>query len=118
MASSRTDLSDANLGNANLIKTCMHRGIYRGILCLLLGLSCSAAQAEERLQMDGTAIIGNKELPKVLYIVPWKASEPIALSTPPFASVLDENFKPVDRSSFKRRVKYYNELYITSDQKP
>ena len=85
--------------------------MYHSILCFILCLSCTATQAEQRLQMDGTAIIGNKELPKVLYIVPWKASEPVALETPGISSVLDEDFKPVDRSAFKRQVKYYNELY-------
>lgn len=109
MASDNSATSDTDL-----MKAC----IQRGILAFLLGLSCSAALAEQRLQMDGTAIIGNKELPKVLYIVPWKASETITLSTPAISSVLDEDFKPVDRSSFKRRVKYYNDLYITSDKKP
>jgi hypothetical protein len=31
--------------------------------------------AQEKLQMEGTEITGNKELPKVLYIVPWKSIE-------------------------------------------
>jgi len=85
---------------------------------LILCLTGSISQAEQRLQMDGTAIIGNKELPKVLYIVPWKTSETVALSTPPFNSVLDEEFVPVERSSFKRQVEFYNELYTSSDNKP
>lgn len=61
--------------------------------------------------MEGTSIIGNKELPNVLYIVPWKSAKPISLETPPFSSVLDDVLKPIDRSTFKQQVIYYNELY-------
>ena len=94
------------------------------ILCdeVFSGLSMSEIASMvpliERLQMDGTAIIGNKELPKILYIVPWKTAEPLALKTPPFNSVLDEKFQPIERSTFRRQLLYYNELYTTSDKTP
>ena len=87
-------------------------------LCLILLLSSNMTFAQQRLEMKGTAIIGNKELPNVLYIVPWKGAESITLSTPPFTSVLDEEFQPVERSTFKRQVKYYNKLYSTPEIKP
>jgi hypothetical protein len=67
--------------------------------------------AQERLEMQGTSIIGNKELPKVLYIVPWKPADKIDLSTPAYSSVLDDALQPLERSSFRRQVKYYRELY-------
>ena len=66
--------------------------------------------------MQGTAIIGNKELPRVLYIVPWKSAEPVELTTPPFRSVLDEPFTMIERSSFKRELNYYQSLYPQSKQ--
>ncbi len=74
-------------------------------------LITTSMQAQERLDMQGTSIIGNKELPNVLYIVPWKPAGTVDLETPPFKSVLDDVLKPVDRSSFKQQVKYYYELY-------
>ena len=85
---------------------------------ILLLSSTSIVIAQQRLEMKGTAIIGNKELPKILYIVPWKSAEPIQLTTPAFNSVLDEVFQPVERSTFKRQVKYYNNLYSTPETKP
>ncbi len=88
------------------------------ILSLVLLLSLNITFAQQRLEMEGTAIIGNKELPKVLYIVPWKSALPVTLRTPPFTSVLDEAFKTVDRTSFKRQVKYYNDLYPEPEIKP
>ena len=30
------------------------------------------AQAEDRLELETTIIKGNKELPQILYVVPWK----------------------------------------------
>ena len=64
----------------------------------------------ERIVMQGTAIIGNQELPKILYIVPWKKSELPDLSEPPLESLIDEALKPIDRNVFRRQVEYYQTL--------
>ena len=46
--------------------------------------------------MEGMSVIGNSELPKALFIVPWK--EPEASLTPerPVNSLVDEVLQPVD----------------------
>jgi hypothetical protein len=64
------------------------------------------ACAEDKASIDQTNIIGNKELPKVLYIVPWKRPMPDDLSARPMASVLDEALAPIDRDVFRRQVRY------------
>ncbi len=66
--------------------------------------------AEERLDMEGTRIRGNQELPKVLYIVPWKRSDIPDLSQPPLESLIDEALTPIDRDVFQRKVRYYDDL--------
>ena len=71
----------------------------------LLGASL-AAHAQDRADIDRTQIIGNRELPKVLYIAPWKKPVPGDLSGRPLASVLDEALAPVDRDVFRRTVQY------------
>ncbi len=71
--------------------------------------------AEDRLEMQGTSIIGNKESPNLLYIVPWKKAQPISLETPGFGSVLNAPLMPIERAAFQRQVRYYNELYPTLD---
>ncbi len=81
------------------------------ILSILLQLPGTMALAQQRLDMEGTAIIGNKELPNVLYIVPWKSPESVTLEGPKFTSVLDEILQPVDRATFRQQVNYHNELY-------
>ena len=64
------------------------------------------AFAQDRADIDRTQIIGNRELPKVLYIVPWKKPMPGDLSGRPLVSVLDEALAPVDRDVFRRQVRY------------
>jgi hypothetical protein len=68
--------------------------------------ACSAAIAQDNANIDRTQIIGNRELPKVLYIVPWKKPMPGDLSGRPLVSVLDEALSPVDRDVFRRQVQY------------
>jgi hypothetical protein len=64
------------------------------------------ALAQDRADIDRTQIIGNRELPKVLYIVPWKKPLPGELSGKPLGGVLDEALGPVDRDVFRRQVRY------------
>ena len=81
------------------------------ILCIILTMLVSlAASAEEVLKMEGTRIRGNQELPKVLYIVPWKQAEIPDLSQPPLESLIDEALTPVDREVFQRQVRYYDAI--------
>ena len=67
--------------------------------------------AQERLQMEGTEITGNKELPRVLYIVPWKSVERFDISSPPITSIMDQKLTPIDRASFKRKIHYHNAIF-------
>jgi hypothetical protein len=69
-------------------------------------LAACGALAQDRADLDRTQIIGNRELPKVLYIVPWKKPAPGDLSSRPLESVLDEALAPVDRDVFRRQVRY------------
>ena len=76
------------------------------LLIAALSLAAFAAMAQDRADIDRTKIIGNRELPKVLYIVPWKKPLPGTLSGRPVNSVLDEALAPVDREVFRRQVDY------------
>jgi hypothetical protein len=70
-------------------------------------LGCAVlAQAQDHADVDRTQIIGNRELPKVLYIVPWKKPLPGDLAGRPLISVLDEVLAPVDRDVFRRQLQY------------
>jgi len=86
------------------------------IFILNVFLLSSNATAEDQLNMDGTAIIGNQELPKVLYIVPWKKSEVPDMNQPPLESLIDEALQPIDREVFQRQVNYYHALHGDKEQ--
>jgi hypothetical protein len=70
----------------------------------------TAHKGPDRLQLDATQITGNRELPKVLYIVPWKRSDLGDLTGRPVNSLLDEVLQPLDRDVFQRENRYYNGL--------
>jgi hypothetical protein len=79
----------------------------RSIHILVLGvMSATPALAEDRVDMDRTQIIGSRELPKVLYIVPWKKPLPAEPTGRPVASLIDEVLSPIDRDVFRRQVQY------------
>ena len=99
-----------------------HRSTIAGS-CVALALCCSvgafaapakapaeapaaSAPTQDHADLDRTQIIGNRELPKVLYIVPWKKPFPGDLNGRPPLSVLDEALAPVDRDVFRRQVQY------------
>jgi hypothetical protein len=66
--------------------------------------------AKDRLDLDSSQITGNRELPKVLYIVPWRSAEPGDLVGRPVNSLLDEVLEPVDRDVFRRQNRYFEAL--------
>jgi hypothetical protein len=70
----------------------------------------AAGKAHDSIELDTTQITGNRELPKVLYIVPWKRSDLGDLVGKPVNSLLDEVLTPVDRDVFKRQNRYYDAL--------
>jgi hypothetical protein len=79
------------------------------LLCLALGAALPTT-AQDRADIDRTTITGNKELPKVLYIVPWKKPLPGALAARPRTSLLDEALAPIDRDEFRRHLQYRAQL--------
>ncbi len=70
----------------------------------------SARKGPDRLELDPTDITGNRELPKVLYIVPWKRSDLGDLLGKPVNSLLDDVLQPLDRDVFQRENRYYDAL--------
>ena len=82
------------------------RALWMRWTIVLAGALACSAWAQDRADIDRTQIIGNRELPKVLYIVPWKKPIPGDLSGRPPVSVLDEALEPVDRDVHLRQVQY------------
>jgi hypothetical protein len=70
-----------------------------------------AQRVMDTLDLGTTSITGNAELPKVLYIVPWKKSDLGDLVGRPVNTLLDEVLAPVDPAVFQRHLNYYDSLY-------
>jgi hypothetical protein len=64
--------------------------------------ACAGASAQDRTELDRTPITGNRELPKVLTIVPWKKPLPGQLLGRPVQSLLDEPLLPLEPEVFRR----------------
>jgi len=88
--------------------------LFKAILktTLLWLLLLTAAVAEEKKvdsevkELSGISIIGNKEAPKSLYIVPWQNSE-VGVATSLSSGLLDDSMRPVDKEVFLRELDFY-----------
>jgi hypothetical protein len=76
------------------------------------------SRAVDRLELDSTAITGNRELPKVMSIVPWKAAEPPTGPDRPMGSLVEELLAPLDRDEFRREITYFSDLSSQSSDRP
>jgi hypothetical protein len=72
--------------------------------------------ASDRLELGTATVTGDREQPKVMYIVPWKKSDIGDLAGKPMNSLVDEILAPVDRDVFKREVSYYKAVQGDASQ--
>lgn len=68
---------------------------------------------KEVKELSGISIIGNKEAPKSLYIVPWKSSE-VGVESGLNSSLLDPRLQPLDKEVFSRELEFY-QLSLTDE---
>ena len=81
------------------------------LLCTLALFASTGLHAQQSLELESTSITGNQELPKVLYIVPWKSVERFDMKAPAFSSVMEQKLEPIDRAAFKRTINYHHAIY-------
>ena len=83
-----------------------------GLVAPLVAIS-SLSVAEE--ETTGTTIIGTKEAPNVLNVVPWQGKElnadPWEIRPSPAQSVLEESLQPIDRDVLRREIEYFNLIH-------
>jgi hypothetical protein len=86
-------------------------GVPSAVLAEDITRTQSGNAVMDSMELGRTEITGNQELPKVLYIVPWKKADPGDLMGKPVNTLLDEVLAPLDREEFVRQVDYYGDLY-------
>lgn len=89
-----------------------------GVLFSSLSFAQSESDGEKKVDnkvkaLSGISIIGNKEAPKSLYIVPWKSSE-VGVESDLVSSLMDGKLKPLDKEVFARELEFY-ELSLSED---
>ena len=71
---------------------------------------------------EGTTIIGTKEAPNVLNVVPWQDDEftgdPWKIQPEPTRSVLENSQKSLDKDVLRREIEYFNLLRNTGPSSP
>ena len=79
------------------------------LLCLALLIAPALMAAQDRLDLNETTILGNRELPKVTYVIPWRD---ITVEAPDWQVVrtIGEEPAPLDREVFRRYVEYLESL--------
>jgi hypothetical protein len=75
-----------------------------GISALMLP---SLARAEQVRKVEDISIIGNRELPKSLIIVPWKGANMSDEPNLPEKSLVDKRFQLVSRSQLLREIQFH-----------
>lgn len=88
--------------------------VITGVAMLLL-IGVASAMAEVTLELEKTEITGARELPKVLYIVPWKKTAPDSRPLP-MKSLMDEVLSPIDIDVFRRQVRYHEFTHPAPEQ--
>lgn len=75
----------------------------------ILVCSLPATAAEDELNLGGT-FKGNREQPRVLYIVPWQQPADTEDLDRPVNGLIDNVLTPIDRDVFQRELKYFETL--------
>ena len=82
------------------------------IMLLFSLLVSMSVRAEVKIKMEGMSVIGNKESPQLLYIVPWKSPRIPEIDKLMISSrFFDEALMPIEREVVIRK-----ELYRRSRQ--
>jgi hypothetical protein len=69
------------------------------------------SRAMDQIDLGATQVTGNRELPNVMYVVPWKRPDLGEFAGRPPKSLLDELLAPVDREVFRRQNRYFAALH-------
>jgi hypothetical protein len=93
----------------------LNKNIVMAGMAMLLLFGVASPMAEVTLELEKTEITGARELPKVLYIVPWKKTAPDSRPLP-MKSLMDEVLSPIDIDVFRRQVRYHEFTHPAPEQ--
>ena len=91
----------------------------RSLKCALMFTALAlpaAGMAQQSVEVEGTTVIGDRELPIGLYISPWRTATPGAEMDKP-SRYLDVATQPLDPEVFARQVEYLDALDAAARRK-
>ncbi len=88
-----------------IIKVIINMILFWSIITLQVFAEDKKVDVEVK-ELSGISIIGNKEAPKSLYIVPWQNSE-VGVATSLNSGLLDDSMRPLDKEVFLRELDFY-----------
>ena len=80
------------------------------LLVLIFCAMSSQAIAQDEIDLEGARVFGNRDLPNITYIVPWKDEELEVLDIQPVTNFFDNALKPLDRDEFLREIEHLERL--------
>lgn len=87
------------------------------LTCMVIAFAASEIRADIRLQLDATSIVGNREAPRIVYLMAWKSAPKGDVLQQSLGTMHDTEFKPVDRDVFKRRIEYHHLMFDADNEK-
>jgi hypothetical protein len=87
------------------------RTLWTALALLAVLAAATPAPASQEMDLEGMSVFGNRELPKALFIVPWKEPEPGLTPERPVNSLVDEVLQPVDPDVFRRKLEYFDTVH-------
>ena len=81
------------------------------IIISLLVLAGSNSLAEIRLDLDATSIVGNRELPRIVYLMAWREAPKGDILEQSLENNHDHNMVGLERDVFKRQISYHELLF-------
>ena len=81
------------------------------LACVVLSVCYvqTSSAVEDRLELEETRILGNRELPRVTFVVPWREVED-QLPDWTFTRQVDVPLQPLDRETLQREIQYLQQL--------
>ncbi|TGD75632.1 hypothetical protein E4634_01715 [Mangrovimicrobium sediminis] len=84
------------------------------VYIVVLALAPLAAAQEPTVELE-SRVIGNRELPRVMYIVPWRQAPDVDLGWEPEQVIAGELFQPLRRDEYRRQLHYREKLAEPGD---
>lgn len=78
------------------------------VVGLVFGTAAVYAQTPS-VQLE-SRVTGNRELPKVTYILPWRQPAEMDFSWEPEAGIAADLFQPLRRDEYRRKLHYQNTI--------